>query len=145
MKRTDVIKKDLRKIRTNLKKFATGKRAYCARTLECMCGISGLLTFRYLKSIGLRPTFHENDIHCFVTCNIDNAKYYIDLTMKQFHSRYPAIYLDTKPVRNVPKWVDYINPHQVIESAKTETKIKKIFKRWPAEQNPYLLDRLPFL
>lgn len=140
----DIIQKDLKKLRRSLKLFAKTRGSYHYDTLECMCGISSLIIYRYLKGYGLRPVFHMNDIHCFVTCRLDRKKYFIDLTLKQFSRKFPAVYCKPIAANKIPHWTDYNNPHFSKKSAMTEVKIKKMFQRnWPAQQNPFKLHNIP--
>jgi len=99
-----------------------------SRELEGLCGISSYLLFKTFKELGYKPIFCMNDMHCFLLVN----DYYIDLTLKQFGSRYPYI-----SIRKSPFKVQGMD-----RTAKTEKRIKRLFNGWDATQNPFK-QRLP--
>jgi hypothetical protein len=138
-----IIKKDLQKLRRKLKEYSICHKSYNEKTLECMCGISSLSTFRYLKKLKLRPVFHMNDVHCFVTCRINKKKHYIDLTLKQFHRKFPAVYFESFPAKPIPHWVEHDVPHYSKKSSNTEKKIKRMFVGWDKWQNPFKVNQIP--
>ena len=98
------------------------------KELEGLCGISSYLLFKTFKRLGYRPTFCMNNRHCFLKIN----DYYIDLTLKQFGYRYPYV-----SIRKTPFKIQ-----EVSEIAKTDKKIKRLFKQWDNTQNPFK-QRLP--
>jgi len=91
--------------------------------LEGLCGISSYLLFKTFKQLGYKPTFCMNDRHCFLLIN----DYYIDLTLKQFGSRYPWV-----SIRKTPFKIQEMD-----DTARTERKIKRMFREWDNTQNPF--------
>jgi hypothetical protein len=97
--------------------------------LEGMCGVCSYTLFKTFKKLGYKPLLHTNTYHCFLTVE----GYWIDLTLKQFNPRCPAIY-----IKKVPYTKDdgYGNVHRKSKTARTIQEIKKMFRGWPDEQNP---------
>ena len=127
------IKSILKQIREELQCYAIrNHRYYGVRDLNCMCGIGAYLTFSVLKRFGYDPVFHMNSDHCFVTLD----GYWLDVTLTQFDAKCPTVWFKRKPY--APKdWRGKI--HVSKHSAKTEAKIKRLFRGWPRQQNPFRL------
>ena len=93
-------------------------------TLAGMCGVCSYIVFVAFKKMGYKPTFHMNDIHCFVT--VDG--YWADVTLRQFADSAPRVYLRRTP---------YSSVHDSDESAKSIKKIRRMFRGWSNDQNPF--------
>jgi hypothetical protein len=106
--------------------------------LNCMCGISSYMLFRYFRSVGLRPTFCMNDNHCFLRL----GEYWVDLTLTQFDGKAPTVWFRRKPYKTLP---DVGNVHRASKKARTYKKIRKLFRGWPIEQNPFKTPGIPDL
>lgn len=139
------IKRDICKLRGKIVEFAMLNGGINSLTLERGCSIASFATFQYLKGRGLSPVFRSNNIHCFVTCEINGKNYFIDLSLRQFHPKYPKIYFKDSPAPRIPLWIDYVNPHKMKRAANTEAKIKRILKEWPDSQNPFKYKNIPKL
>lgn len=98
------------------------------------CGICSFLAFRKLKRMGLRPVFHINNDHCFVTIELD-TKYWIDLTLTQFVHMSEDVFIADHPYRSDISWVHRV--HRSSRRATTVRDIRKLFSNWPDEQNPF--------
>ena len=99
--------------------------------LEGACGICSYLAFLKLKRMGYRPVFHMNDEHCFVT--VDG--YYVDLTLKQFVPHVGPLFFEDHPYRiENGKW-GFV--HRTKKKATTAKAIRRLFKQWADEQNPF--------
>lgn len=94
------------------------------------CGLCSALVFRFLKRRGYKPVFRMNHWHCFVTVNT----YYADLTLKQFNRNAPNVYFEAIPYNHDHGMG---NVHKTNRSAKTAKQIRRIFRGWPSEQNPF--------
>jgi len=109
------------------------------RCLNCLCGVSSYLVFLKLKELGYKPIFYMNSIHCFVML----GEYYIDLTIKQFDENAPEIYFEKTRYPNVNGWE---NIHRKRKKAITQVEMKKLFRDWPNDQNPFKVKkRLPVI
>ena len=98
--------------------------------LEGACGICSLLVFRMLKKMRYRPVFHMNNDHCFVTVN----GYWIDLTLKQFIPHIDPVFFENHPYRTKS---DRYFAHRSKKKATTERCIRRLFAKWPKDQNPF--------
>ncbi len=105
--------------------------------LEGACGICSYMVFVTLRNMGLRPTFHMNDDHCFVTCD----RYWIDLTLTQFDFSVEQVYIHDYPYLRPQRGAI---PHRSMETATTEKQIRRLFSEWPEDQNPFK-QRIPNL
>lgn len=139
------IKKDLTLIRKKVVEFSKDHKTINSKTLECGCSIASFVIFQHLKHLGLNPVFRSNNIHCFVTCKINEKEYFIDLSLKQFHPKYPKIYFKDSSAPHIPLWVDHVDPHKKKRAADTEAKIKRILRDWPDSQNPFKCENIPKL
>ncbi len=108
----------------------TGYDRYHNYDLSGYCGICSYVLFKLLRKMGYKPVLHMNDYHCFLTMD----GYWIDLTLKQFNYKCPKVYLERKPYI---KDDGYGNVHTKKYSAVTLKKIKKLFRGWPSDQNPF--------
>lgn len=114
----------LKKLRRALSEHVIKHNWYvCSRELDTMCGISSYLIFNTFKKLGYNPIFCMNDEHCFIKLN---GKI-IDLTLKQFNKNYPAVMFRKTPTRY----------HKIQRQAKYISRIKRLFKPWPDDQNPF--------
>ena len=130
------IKRTLKVTRLQIEDYIQKRKLWFnPEDLGSACGLCSVMVFQTLKKLGCRPTFHMNDWHCFVT--VDG--HWADLTLKQFDHKAPEVYFSPRPFRKVPY---YGNVHKKSQSAKTVKRIRKLFRDWPKEQNPFL-QRLP--
>lgn len=93
------------------------------------------MVFRMLRKMGYRPIFRMNNEHCFVTL----GKYYIDLTLAQFFPNTGNLYFEDHPYQQE----NYkVSVHTIKRSGRTLKEVRKLFRGWPPEQNPFR-QRLP--
>jgi hypothetical protein len=95
------------------------------------CGICSYLVFRALKEMGLKPVFHMNDCHCYVTWN----GYYIDLTLKQFAGCADEVFFQDHPYRIESTSFGFV--HRPGKTATTEAQLQRMFRGWMDEHNPF--------
>ena len=95
------------------------------------CGICSLLAFRVLKKMGLRPVFHMNRYHCFVTV----GRWWVDLTLSQFAPIVDPVFIESHPYRYSVDRYGFV--HASGQQATTERAIQAMFDEWPEEQNPF--------
>lgn len=124
------IKKILKSIRKQLGKYSDDTGYSDSYELGGMCGVCSYVIFKVFRDMGMKPMFHMGDYHCYVTMD----GYWIDLTLKQFNNRCPYVYLKRKPYTQDD---GYGNVHCLDDTAKTTKKIKKLFRGWDKEQNPF--------
>ena len=127
----------LKEARKNLEGYAT-KQGWHFRTykLNCMCGISTYILFVFFKELGYRPTLCMNDNHCFLKL----GNYWVDLTLTQFNIKCPSVWFKRRPYR---KDDGYGNVHRITWKGKTIPKVRKMFRRWPKDQNPFKQKGMP--
>jgi len=101
---------------------------FSPNTLGGACGISSFLVFRILKKMGFRPVFHINPDHCFVTVAA-HKKYWVDLTLTQFASTAGDVFIEPRRFNS--------RVHRSNRRATRVADIRKLFNRWPDEQNPF--------
>ena len=131
------IRRNLVKIRAALLFWAKTKQLQNPiQTLECFCGISSYIIFKYLESIGYKPKFHMMEVHCFVTFQHETGLYYVDITLQQFDIKQPKVYLCRRPVK-LRTYVQDFQVHVPDKSTQSHRTIKSYFKCWPNEQNPF--------
>ena len=98
--------------------------------LTCWCGIAAYAGFVALKKHGFLPEYRQNQRHAFLKVE----GYYVDLTIKQFERRdnreYPEIFVAKKPLSY---W------HKTGHKTENLTEVRKFFRDWPDEQNPFKL------
>jgi hypothetical protein len=130
------VKRTLREGRSKMQTYAAKSSMANTDTLSCLCGISTYVLFVFLKENGYNPVFCMNDLHCFL--KLDG--YWIDLTLRQFVRKAPQIYC-----RRTPYQHDEFGRgvHAAKQSAKTLKKVRRMFKGWPLEQNPFKQKGLP--
>ena len=68
---------------------------FSPNTLAGACGICSFLVFRVLKRMGLRPVFHINNDHAFVTVVLER-KHWVDLTLTQFHHTFSDVFVEPR-------------------------------------------------
>ena len=104
---------------------------FSPNTLAGACGICSFLAFRVLKRMGLKPVFHINNDHAFVTVELEK-KYWVDLTLTQFVPMADLVFFAEHPHRARGEWI-----HRSTRRATTVREIRGLFSKWPAEQNPF--------
>lgn len=135
-----------RQIRNALKEARTVLEVYSSRQgkhfrrddLNCMCGISSYVLFLFFKALGERPVFCMNDNHCFLRV----GEYWVDLTLTQFNSKCPSVWFRKRPYT---KDDGYGNVHRASETGRTLKKIRRMFRGWPHDQNPFKCKGLPYI
>lgn len=133
------IRKVLAEARAILEVYSSRQGAHFRKDdLNCMCGISSYVLFLYFKGLNLRPTFCMNDYHCFIRL----GEYWVDLTLTQFNSKCPSVWFRRRPYT---KNDGYGNVHRAIQKARSIKKIRRLFRAWPHDQNPFKCKGLPKL
>lgn len=108
-------------------------------TLAGYCGIASYIVVRTVLARRGAAEFYMNDFHCFSVVQ----KTFIDITAKQFNNMFPAIYMKRQPLLMDNGWempVHEIDKQVTFTRAslpQAESKLKRFFKDWPQEQNPY--------
>ena len=133
---TIFIRTTLKKSRKQMERYVSKNTCMSPTELDCMCGISSYILFLFFKKAGYNPTFCMNDYHCFLRIE----DYWIDLTLKQFNIHCPKIYFHKHPYTQND---GYGNIHRCKQTAKTLRKVRRLFRGWPPEQNPFKLSSLP--
>lgn len=104
---------------------------FSPNTLGGACGICSFLAFRMLKRMGLQPVFNINRDHAFVTVDL-GQKYWVDLTLTQFVPTSELVFFADHPYRMKGDWI-----HRSTRRATTVREIRRLFSKWPDEQNPF--------
>jgi aldehyde:ferredoxin oxidoreductase len=79
-----------------------------------------------------------NDNHCFLRL----GEYWVDLTLTQFDKKAPAIWFRRRPyTKPMPEG----QVHRASKKARTYKKLRKMFRGWPVEQNPFKMPGIPDL
>jgi hypothetical protein len=109
------------------------KLPFSPNSLGGACGICSFLAFRILKRMRLRPVFHINKDHAFLTVVL-SKKHWLDLTLTQFVPMAGLVFLEDHPYPHCieGEWI-----HRTCRRATTEREIRKLFSNWPDEQNPF--------
>lgn len=115
------------------------RQSWNAESLSCMCGISTYVLFVTFKKMGYKPMFCMNDDHCFLRM----GDYWIDLTLTQFDTKFPKVYCQKNP--HGPYGNHDTNMHRISKKARTITKLQRMFRAWPKDQNPFKLKGLPII
>lgn len=131
MKATKV-KKAMIRLRRRVEKLChRNELPFSPNTLAGACGICSFLAFRMLKKMGLRPVFHINRDHCFVTVMLDK-RHWVDLTLTQFTTMTEDVFLADHPYRHGRTPI-----HRSTRRATSVKEIRGLFSNWPDEQNPF--------
>lgn len=118
--------------RREIANYVSKRNLSNSHDLVSMCGVSSFILFRLFKEMGYRPTFCMNDGHCFITV----GDYWVDLTLKQFDERLPFVYIQKRPCGAY---------HKAEDKGKTLRKVRRMFRGWPPEQNPFRLNLNPVI
>lgn len=132
------VKRTLREARSQMQTYAAKSGMANTDTLCCLCGISTYVLFVFLKEHGYSPVFCMNDLHCFLKMD----DYWIDLTLRQFDRSAPKIYCSNAPYQ---RKAFGRSVHAAKETAKTTKKVRRMFRAWPIDQNPFKQKDLPKL
>lgn len=100
----------------------------CPKTLMGACAISAKMVYEFLKSNNIDCKIIHNDGHFW--CR--SMGYTIDLTISQFESSIPEVYIESEELEN--KFAFYNNPI-VLEGDLTQDYLESI--RWPENQSPF--------
>jgi hypothetical protein len=121
--------KSLAEIRRDLTDLAwetTGE--ICPKTLMGACAISAKMVYKFLKSNNIDCKIIHNDGHFW--CR--SMGYTIDLTISQFESSIPGVYIESEELENK---FDFYNNAIVLEGDLTQEYLESI--RWPEYQSPF--------
>ena len=129
----------LKDVRSLMEEYAERKKHDYER-LNYLCAISSYAVFHHLKKLDFDVSFCTNEGHAFNMV----GDWYVDLTIRQFHSTYPLIYCSVEPCREPIDYLSHtsfqgkpIEIHTIQQQTTVDDKIFQLLEGWPSQQNPF--------
>lgn len=125
------VKRDLLTLRKRFVRYVDKNGLDFPEDLAGACGICSYLSFLMLHRKGLRPIFHMNKHHCYVTVQ----GYWVDLTLTQFVQGCDPVFFKDHPYSYSIGWMGCV--HRPGRKATSLKVIPRLFRGWPECQNPF--------
>jgi len=120
--------------------YQWGQRNGGDKELSCWCAITSYELFKRFRRQRLNPTFYKVsdgwNLHCFVSC----MGYIVDVTARQFTRAVKTIEVRKTNPDFHWFWQTEENDFVDVYKAQTTAGIQKLLKKWPAHQNPFMVD-----